>query len=144
MPVQRPATKPFPLLLARHLWGIIAPLMLRTDRVEASFDYQRLSSQVVDLLRDYLMIDTTNPPGDVSRAAAWVADLLSSEGIEHTRLDRSPPKANLVATLPGAGEEPLVLAHHMDVVPAVAEDWDANPFGGELRDGYVWVVAPST
>jgi len=34
--------------------------------------------------------------------------------------------------------QPFVLAHHMDVVPAVAEDWDVNPFGGELRDGYIW------
>jgi len=112
--------------------------MLTTDRVEASFDFQRLSSEVVDLLRDYLRIDTTNPPGDVSRTADWVADLLSSEGMESTRLDRSSPKANLVATITGAGGEPLVLAHHMDVVPAVAEDWDVNPFAGGLSDGYVW------
>lgn len=112
--------------------------MLRTDGVEASFDFQRLSSEVIDLLREYLRIDTTNPPGDVSGAADWVGSLLSSEGIESRRFDRSPPKANLVATLPGRHGEPLVLAHHMDVVPAVVADWGMDPFGGELRDGYIW------
>ena len=112
--------------------------MLRTDRIEATFDLPRLSSEVMDLLRDYLQIDTTNPPGDVSRAADWVADLLAFERISSTRLDRSPPKANVVATLPGRAAQPLVLVHHMDVVPAVAGDWDVNPFAGELRDGYIW------
>jgi len=112
--------------------------MLRTDRIEATFDFPRLSSEVIDLLRDYVRIDTTNPPGDVSRAADWVADLLASERISSTRLDRSPAKANVVATLLGRAAQPLVLAHHMDVVPAVAKDWDSNPFGGELRDGYIW------
>jgi acetylornithine deacetylase/succinyl-diaminopimelate desuccinylase-like protein len=90
-------------------------------------------------LRDYLRIDTTNPPGDVSRAASWVAEVLTSEGIESARLDRSALKANLVAEIPGVGAlPPLVLAHHMDVVPAVAGDWDVSPFGGELRDDYIW------
>jgi acetylornithine deacetylase/succinyl-diaminopimelate desuccinylase-like protein len=111
--------------------------MLRTGSGAASFDFQRLSSEVVSLLRDYLTIDTTNPPGDVSRAADWVGNLLSSEGIESTRLDRSGTKANLVATLAGATEKPLVLAHHMDVVPAVAHNWDTDPFAGDLRDGFV-------
>ena len=112
--------------------------MLRADRIEATFDFPRLSSEVIDLLREFVRIDTTNPPGDVSRAADWVAALLASEGISSTRLARSPAKANVVATLPGRAVHPLVLAHHMDVVPAVAEDWDVDPFGGELRDDCIW------
>ena len=28
--------------------------------------------------------------------------------------------------------------HHMDVVTATAKDWMVDPFGGEIRDGYVW------
>jgi acetylornithine deacetylase/succinyl-diaminopimelate desuccinylase-like protein len=112
--------------------------MLRMDQVESAIDFGALSKQTVDLLRDYLTIDTTNPPGDVSKAADWVSSLLATYGIDSVRINRSATKANLVATLPGAAGEPLVLAHHMDVVPAVAEDWGMNPFGGEVRDGYVW------
>jgi acetylornithine deacetylase/succinyl-diaminopimelate desuccinylase-like protein len=111
--------------------------MLRTD-ADSLFDSHKLSSEVVNLLRDYLTIDTTNPPGDVIAAADWIGSVLASEGIAASRIDRSETKANLVATLPGLAGDPLVLAHHMDVVPAVAADWDISPFGGELRDGCIW------
>ena len=36
----------------------------------------------------------------------------------------------------GAGEAALFLAHY-DVVPAEAENWAGDPFGGETRDGFV-------
>lgn len=112
--------------------------MLRTDRVESAFDLSRLSDEAVSLLRDYLTIDTTNPPGDVAKAAGWVEQLLASEGIASSRLGPSPEKANVVATLEGGSARPLVVAHHMDVVPAVSDDWSVDPFGGELRDGFIW------
>jgi acetylornithine deacetylase/succinyl-diaminopimelate desuccinylase-like protein len=112
--------------------------MLGTDRFEATFDFTKLDTEVVELLRDYLTIDTTNPPGDVSKAAGWVASVLTGEGIASIRLDRSQTKANLVATLQGGDLRPLVLAHHMDVVPVVADDWAVDPFGGEVSEGCIW------
>jgi acetylornithine deacetylase/succinyl-diaminopimelate desuccinylase-like protein len=112
--------------------------MLRTDRADTLFNLRQLSEEAVSLLRDYVAIDTTNPPGDVSKAADWVATVLAADGIATTRIDRSPTKANLVATLPGVAGQPLVLAHHMDVVRAVDADWSVAPFGGELHDGYIW------
>ena len=33
---------------------------------------------------------------------------------------------------------PLLLHGHLDVVPAAAEDWQVDPFSGEIQDGYVW------
>jgi acetylornithine deacetylase/succinyl-diaminopimelate desuccinylase-like protein len=111
--------------------------MLRTDAVETLFDIPKLSAEVVSLLRDYLTIDTKNPPGDVSAAAGWVEQVLASEGIVTSRLAPSGKKPNVVATI-GAGARPLVLAHHMDVVPAVRDDWSVEPFSGELKDGFIW------
>ena len=111
--------------------------MLRTDAVETLFDIPKLSAEAVSLLRDYLTIDTTNPPGDVSTAAGWLEQLLASEGIVSARLAPSEKKPNIVATI-GAGARPLVLAHHTDVVPAVRADWSVDPFGGELKDGFIW------
>ena len=50
-----------------------------------------------------------------------------------------PERANLVARLRGSGDGPsLALLSHTDVVLADAREWDADPFGGELRDGEVW------
>lgn len=100
-------------------------------------DFSKLTKEAVALLRDYIVIDTTNPPGDVSRAADWVEAVLNAEGIDTTRIGPSREKANIVATL-GHGGAPLILAHHMDVVPAVRGDWSIDPFGGELSDGFIW------
>ena len=36
------------------------------------------------------------------------------------------------------GEGALLLHGHLDVVPAAAEDWQVDPFSGEIQDGYVW------
>ncbi|MDO8616375.1 MAG: M20/M25/M40 family metallo-hydrolase [Dehalococcoidia bacterium] len=114
--------------------------MATAKRIEAEVDFAALETEAVRLLRDYVTIDTTNPPGDVSKAADWVEAALRAEGIETLRLGPAPEKANVVATI-GEGDargRGLVLAHHMDVVPAVREDWSAEPFGGELREGFVW------
>jgi acetylornithine deacetylase/succinyl-diaminopimelate desuccinylase-like protein len=102
-------------------------------------DFDALTEEAVGLLREYLTIDTTNPPGDVSKAADWVEALLQSEGFATTRLGPSADKPSVIATLGGNDAmQPLVLAHHMDVVPAVRDDWSVDPFGGVIRDGFVW------
>jgi len=35
-------------------------------------------------------------------------------------------------------EGPVVLLAHVDVVPAREEEWTVDPFGGEIRDGYLY------
>jgi acetylornithine deacetylase/succinyl-diaminopimelate desuccinylase-like protein len=107
-------------------------------------DIAPLVEEAVTLLREYITIDTTNPPGDVSKAADWVEQLLQSEDLATTRIGPSDDKPNLIATLgaenhsTGSGAGALVLAHHMDVVPAVRDDWSVDPFGGSLKDGFVY------
>ncbi len=50
-----------------------------------------------------------------------------------------PERANLVARIRGTGGgASLALLSHTDVVLADPAEWDADPFGGELRDGHVW------
>lgn len=108
--------------------------------IESEIDVTRLTAQTASLLREYISIDTTNPPGDVSKAADWLEALLAGEGAAPQRLGPSPEKPNVIATL-GEGDargRALVLAHHMDVVPAVRDDWTVAPFGGALRDGFIW------
>lgn len=114
--------------------------MTSAKQMETDIEFSALIADAVALLRDYIGIDTTNPPGDVSKAADWVEALLTSEGISTQRLGPSPPKANVVATLgqESVAAQSLVLAHHMDVVPAVRENWSVDPLSGDLRDGYIW------
>ena len=45
-----------------------------------------------------------------------------------------------MARVPGRNRDKpaLVLHGHLDVVPAIAEDWSVDPFAGEIRDGMLW------
>jgi acetylornithine deacetylase/succinyl-diaminopimelate desuccinylase-like protein len=94
-----------------------------------------------ELLREYLRLDTSNPPGGEAAAAALLAGVLHREGIA-TRLLVSPGgRTSLYARLEGgpAADGALVLLHHMDVVPP-GLGWSVDPFAAEQRDGFVWGV----
>lgn len=98
-----------------------------------------LRDEVTGLLQELVRVDTTNPPGNETRAAELLRDYLGGNGVTSELYARVPDRANLVARIPGAGNGPrLLLLSHTDVVFADASEWDADPFGGELRDGEVW------
>ncbi|MFT4235850.1 MAG: M20/M25/M40 family metallo-hydrolase, partial [Microbacterium sp.] len=49
-------------------------------------------------------------------------------------------RTNVMARVPGRNRDKpaLVLHGHLDVVPAMAEDWSVDPFAGEIKDGLLW------
>lgn len=105
-----------------------------TPRGEASYE-----DQAVDLLQRYLQIDTTVPPGNELKAAAFFKEILEREGIPVEIDEFAPGRANLLATLPGTGRlRPLILMNHMDVVPADPARWRVAPFSGTRRNGMLW------
>ena len=90
-------------------------------------------------LQALIRINTTNPPGGETAAALYVAEQLQAAGIEHEVVEPTPGRGSIVARLRGDGSaRPLLLLAHLDVVPAVAEDWSHDPFGGEEVDGVIW------
>ncbi len=103
------------------------------------------ASEVVDICRDLIRIDTTNfgdgsGPGE-RKAAEHVAALLSEVGIEPEMVESEPGRTSVVARWGGQGGGaggPLLLHGHLDVVPTDADDWRVPPFSGEIQDGYVW------
>lgn len=102
-----------------------------------------VADEAVCLLREYVRIDTTNPPGNELPAARFLQAVLARDGIESRLLEAAPGRANLIARLPaprrrGAPGGAVMLMHHMDVVPARVDEWSAPPFAGELREGAVW------
>jgi acetylornithine deacetylase/succinyl-diaminopimelate desuccinylase-like protein len=102
-------------------------------------DWKATSAEAVETLRQYIRFDTTVPPGDVTEAAAFLQGILEREGLEVTRYEPEPGKVNIYTRLKGSGsEKPILLLHHMDVVPADASRWDVDPFGGDLKDGHIW------
>jgi len=75
-----------------------------------------------------------------SEAAEYVAAELERLGAKPTIYESEPGRASVVARVEGAdpSRPALVLHGHLDVVPAAAEDWSVDPFGGEIRDGMLW------
>ena len=98
-----------------------------------------MTVDVVELLRDLLRFDTTNPPEDEVDCVGHVRRLLEEAGVESRILARDESRPNLVARLPGAGEAPpLLLYGHVDVVTTAGQRWAHEPFAGDLVDGVVW------
>jgi len=98
-----------------------------------------LRQEVTELLQGLIRIDTTNPPGNETAAAELLRDFLVDAGVECELYAKVPERANLVARIPGRGNGPtLLFLSHTDVVLADASEWNADPFGGELRDGEIW------
>jgi acetylornithine deacetylase/succinyl-diaminopimelate desuccinylase-like protein len=94
------------------------------------------------LLREYVAIDTSNPPGDTSKAADFLTTILARDGIVSTRYESAPGKAIVYARLkatvsPPAGKAVLLL-HHMDVVPADRTQWKTDPFTPTIQGNELW------
>ena len=106
------------------------------------FDWKALEADAVKTLQAYIRIDTSNPPGDVGKAADFLSSILEREGIPVKRYESAPGRSILLARLKAAAApasaKPIVLLHHMDVVPTDASRWKHKPFGGEIAEGAIW------
>ncbi|MEO5902788.1 MAG: M20/M25/M40 family metallo-hydrolase [Gemmatimonadaceae bacterium] len=102
-------------------------------------DRPGIESETVALLQALIRFDTTNPPGNERPLAQFLADLFAKEGIPSTLLLPTPSRAALIARLKGKGtRRPVILLAHMDVVGVERENWSCDPFGGVVRDGFVY------
>ena len=98
-----------------------------------------LREEATDLLQRLLRLDTVNPPGNETLAAELLRNYLDENGVESELYAREPARANLIARIPGHGDGPrLVLLSHTDTVLAEANEWQLDPWSGEIRDGEIW------
>ena len=102
-------------------------------------DFAAARDETVRVLTNYLRIDTSNPPGNETRGAQYLKSLFDREGIPAEIVAAEPNRGNLVARLKGRGTKPaLLLMAHSDVVGVERAKWTVDPFGGVIRDGYVY------
>jgi len=98
-----------------------------------------MHQQAVDVLRDLVRMDTTNPPGNEIVCVRYLKALLDAQGIETHVVEPAPGRGSLIARLRGTGEaRPLMIMGHLDVVAANAQEWAHPPFGAEVHDGFLW------
>lgn len=102
-------------------------------------DWDAVHEEAIDTLARYIRIDTSNPPGRERLACDFLGAILRGEGITYELYDAGNDRVSLRAVLPGDGSaRPFMLLHHTDVVPVERAYWDEDPFGGVIRDGYLW------
>ncbi len=110
-----------------------------TTTPQLGVNWDDVTAEITSVLRDYLRINTSNPPGNEQAAAEFLATLLEAEGYECEYVEAGPGRVSMRTRLNGTGEErPLMLLNHTDVVPVQEEFWDVDPFAAVEQDGMLW------
>jgi len=99
--------------------------------IDTWFESRR--GDLLDLLSRLVEARTENPPGKEAVAAEVVAQFFESCGIAYQTHEAEAGRTNIIGSI-GQGEPTLLLAGHLDVVPA-GDGWDGDPFKLRLADG---------
>lgn len=135
---------PRPLLVALILLGPGAPgLVAQTSSADYTAPYQ---VRALEIYRDIIGMRTAAGHGQVPAMAEYLADLFRDGGFPAEDVhvfphvsDAGEEIAALVVRYPGDGssdEAPILFTGHMDVVDALPEDWERDPFTLVEEDGY--------
>ncbi len=110
---------------------------MRPDRATLLAAAAARKTLATELLCDLIRLDTTNLPGNEYLVADYVEAFCKKRNISFKRYDPGGGRVSLIAEI-GSGHSPrLFIPAHSDVVPA-GEGWSVPPFGGVIKDGYVW------
>ena len=106
-------------------------------------ELSELQREAVSICQDLIRIPSVNygdGKGDEKAVAEYVVASLAEVGIASTIYESAPNRCNVIARIEGSdsARPGLVVHGHLDVVPANADDWSVDPFGGEIKDGAIW------
>src|SRR5689334_25221941 len=104
-----------------------------------TIDWPKYQDMAVDLMQQYLRINTSNPPGNEIETARFFKKIFDQQGIENEIFEYKPGRANIIARLKGNGSKrPIILLSHMDVVTAEPASWDVDPFSAVIKNGSIY------
>lgn len=102
-------------------------------------DFKQMTKEATAILSNLIKINTVNPPGNELALLKSVAEILEKEKIPYEILESGSGRGNLIARLKGNGsKQPIMMMAHVDVVGVEQDKWKTNPFGGEIKDGYLY------
>ena len=105
----------------------------------AAPDFDAAHQEVVATLTQFVRIDTSNPPGNETKAAEFLKAFLDKEGIPSEIVALDPKRGSLIARLKGNGKKkPLLLLGHTDVVGVERDKWSSDPFEPVVKDGWLY------
>ncbi len=102
-------------------------------------DWNKINPETLEHYRNLLQIDTTNPPGNETRAVEYLKKVLDREGIAYQVLAMQPDRANLVARIKGNGSrKPVIVMGHTDTVGVQREKWTVDPFAAIRKGAFIY------
>jgi acetylornithine deacetylase/succinyl-diaminopimelate desuccinylase-like protein len=118
----------------------IALAALTIARAQSSSpDWHAVEDETMRHYQALLRIDTSNPPGNETKAAQYIKDALDREGIPAQIFATDANRGNVVARLKGSGsKKPLLIMGHTDVVTVDPAKWKFPPFSATRDGGYVY------
>src|ERR1700756_3530438 len=119
--------------------ALIAMFASAVSAQPPSVDWNTQKAEILRHYRSLVQIDTSNPPGNETKAVEYLKKVFEAEGIPTKVFALEPARANLVARIRGNGKKrPILLMAHTDVVGVQREKWPVDPFGAVAKDGYIW------
>ncbi len=99
----------------------------------------QIEQEITHFLSDLIRINTTNPPGNETKAAHFIAEYLAKDELISEIIESASGRGSVITRLKGSGEKPnLLLLSHLDVVAANPAEWSVDPFDGTVKDGYIY------
>src|SRR5579864_2643956 len=120
---------------------LISMFLLAAMLPAAEPDWNQIGQTALDLLQQYVHIQSIDPPANTAEAAEFVKGVLAQGGIEAQLYTSGPGgQTNLVARVAGRdrSKKPLLLLNHLDVVPVDRAAWKFDPFAAVIQNGEVW------
>ena len=112
--------------------------MTRSDP-DVEMSWPAVERETIEHLQRLIRIPSVNPPGEELAVASYLDGVLASAGIATQLFEPAPGRGAVVARIAGDGSRrPVLLLAHMDVVGVERDEWSTDPFGGEVRDGYLY------
>jgi len=91
---------------------------------------------LVNLLSRLVAARTENPPGNEAAAARVVAEFFDACSIPYKTYEAEPGRTNIIGRV-GSGDKRLLVAGHLDTVPA-GDGWTVAPFEPIVKDGRLY------
>src|SRR3954467_2955242 len=120
--------------------ALLVTAVTAAARAQAPIDWKAVEAETLQHFQALVRIDTSNPPGNETRAVAYLKQVLDKEGIAYEEFSGDPNRSNLVVRVEGNGsKKPILVMGHTDVVTIDPKKWvDHGPFSADLAGGYVY------
>jgi len=95
------------------LIALLMSAVTRTPHAQAPIDWKAVEAETLQHFQALVRIDTSNPPGNETRAVDYLKQVLDKEGVPYQVFAGDANRANLVVRIKGNGEKrPILVMVH--------------------------------